>query len=50
MAAFDRGEIPDPRPIDPTEIEGGDLSAVWDELVENIPVVQRNLDRKPFVD
>ena len=49
MTAFWRGEIPDPRPIDPMEIEGTDLSAIWDELVDNIPVVQRNLGREPFV-
>jgi hypothetical protein len=50
MTAFWRGEILDPRPIDPMEIEGSNLSAIWDELVDDIPVVQRNIGREPFVD
>lgn len=50
MAAFWRGEIPDPRPIDPMDIEGTDLSAIWDELVDDISVVQKNIGREPFSD
>ncbi|HEV2913256.1 MAG TPA: restriction endonuclease [Pyrinomonadaceae bacterium] len=48
MMAFERGEIPDPRPIDYAQIEGNDLSAVWEEVIEGSPVIQRNIDKKPF--
>jgi Restriction endonuclease len=48
MAAFERGEIPDPRPFDYVEVEGTDLSALWDEIVDGSPVVERNAGRRPF--
>jgi hypothetical protein len=48
MGAFERGEIPDPRPIHNKDIEGTDLSAVWDEIVDGSPAVERNIKRKPF--
>lgn len=50
MSAFERGEIPDPRPVDYAQIEGSDLSAVWDEVIDGRPVVQRNIGRNPFAE
>jgi hypothetical protein len=32
MRAFDAGEIPDPRPIDITEIEGTDMRTLWEPI------------------
>lgn len=49
MMAFERGDIPDPRPIDYVQIEGPDLSGVWEEVIEGSQVVLRNVGRKPFV-
>lgn len=48
MLAFEHGMIADPRPIDYGEIEGNDLSAVWEEVIEGSRVIERNLGRTPF--
>lgn len=41
MRAFERGEIPDPRPINIAEIEGTDLQTIWEPIWPEHPFVKK---------
>lgn len=44
MQAFEAGKIPDPRPINITELEGNDLSAIWEPIWSEHPVTKNHAE------
>jgi hypothetical protein len=41
MQAYQKGEIPDPRPIDFAQIEGQDISKIWEPMWSGHPSVKK---------